>query len=60
MNRKLLFLMLLISLTLLNACATSIKTTALVPARYHEAAVLKEVAVLPFDGRYKRIFGKNF
>lgn len=49
-------LFLILSLLLLNACATAIKTTALVPARYHEAAVLKEVAVLPFDGRGGREF----
>jgi len=44
---------------LLSACATSIKTTALMPARYHEAAVLKEVAVLPFDGRGGREFANE-
>jgi len=51
MRKSLYLVLLLLFLLLLNACATSIKTTALVPARYHEAAVLKEVAVLPFDGR---------
>lgn len=29
----------------------AIKTTMLVPAKYHEASQLKEVAVLPFDGK---------
>jgi len=34
------------------ACAPpTIKTTALMPARFHDAAKVKEVAVLPFDGR---------
>jgi hypothetical protein len=39
------------------ACATpAIKTTALVPAKFHQASKLKEVAVLPFDGQH----GKEF
>ena len=38
-------------LALLTSCAPpTIKTTALLPARSHEASLLKEVAVLPFDG----------
>lgn len=39
---------------LFTACAppvVNIKTTALVPAKFHEATKLKEIAVLPFDGR---------
>ena len=35
----------------LSACAAPVvKTTALVPAKFHEATKLKEIAVLPFDG----------
>lgn len=36
-----------------SACAppVAIRTTALMPAKFDEAAKLKEVAVLPFDGR---------
>jgi len=38
-------------LAVVFACAPpAIKTTSLVPAKFHEAAQLKEVAVLPFDG----------
>ncbi|MDP3049419.1 MAG: CsgG/HfaB family protein [Thermodesulfovibrionales bacterium] len=34
------------------ACAPpAVKTTALMPARFHDAAKVREVAVLPFDGR---------
>lgn len=40
----------------LGCAAPSVKTTALLPARAHEASLLKEVAVLPFDGPG----GKNF
>jgi len=32
-------------------CATKIKTTALTPAKSHEASTLKRIAVLPFSGR---------
>jgi len=40
-----------ISLVLLVGCPPPvIKTTALVPAKFHEASKLKTVAVLPFDG----------
>lgn len=39
------------ALLLLTSCAgPSISTTMLMPARYHEASRLKDVAVLPFDG----------
>lgn len=39
------------------ACAPpAIKTTALMPAKFHEAAQLKEVAVLPFEGERGREF----
>lgn len=42
----------LLLLAMSVACAPpSIKTTVLVPAKFDEAAKLKEVAVLPFDGR---------
>jgi len=49
---------LIISFTVgLFACAApAVKTTTLVPARYHEATKLKEVAVLPFDGPTGREF----
>lgn len=51
------FILLVLSvLFLFGGCATTIKTTALVPARYHQAAILKEVAVLPFDGAGGREF----
>ena len=40
----------LVSLTILSCAPPVVKTTALVPARFHEAAKLKVVAVLPFDG----------
>jgi len=47
-------LMLIVSMTAVlfaSACASpTVKTTALAPAKFHEAAKLKEVAVLPFDG----------
>ncbi len=43
-------LLLIVVLSVSISCAPTIKTTALVPAKFHEAAVLKEVAVLPFDG----------
>lgn len=36
---------------ILSACAApAIKTNSLIPARFHEATTLREVAVLPFDG----------
>lgn len=42
---------------ILAACsAPAIKTTALVPARFHEATKIRQIAVLPFDGPY----GKEF
>ena len=51
MKRKKWFLIGVGALALLTACAPpTIKTTALLPARSHEASLLKEVAVLPFDG----------
>lgn len=38
-------------LLILASCAPpSIKTTSLVPGRFHEAATLKTIAVLPFEG----------
>lgn len=33
-----------------SGCAPTIKTKKLVPAKYHEAAKLKRISVLPFDG----------
>lgn len=59
MKKGLLLIFIMMVFLLLNACATSIKTTALVPARYHEAAILKEVAVLPFDGVGGREFANE-
>jgi len=53
-------LVILAILTLLTACPPPvIKTTALVPARFHEASRLKEVAVLPFDGPGGREFASE-
>jgi len=44
----------------LSACAApAVKTTALVPAKFHEATKLKEVAVLPFDGPNGREFASE-
>jgi hypothetical protein len=41
----------------LSACAApSIRTTALAPARFHEATKIREVAVLPFEGPMGREF----
>ena len=51
MKRKKGFLIGVGALALLTSCAPpTIKTTALLPARSHEASLLKEVAVLSFDG----------
>jgi hypothetical protein len=44
------FTLLLASVVSLACSAPAIRTTVLVPARFHEATRLKEVAVLPFDG----------
>ena len=42
----------LIFAVLVASCAPpAVKTTMLVPAKYHEASRLREVAVLPFDGK---------
>lgn len=41
---------------LFSCAAPAIKTTALVPARFHQATTLKEVAVLPFDGPEGKAF----
>ena len=35
----------------LSACAPTIQHTAMMPAMFHEATLIREVAVLPFDGR---------
>jgi hypothetical protein len=49
---KIATLMIALTVLMLAACAPpSIKTTMLMPAKFDEAAKLKEVAVLPFDGR---------
>lgn len=43
---------LLTAMVFIISCAPpAVKTTMLVPAQYHEASQLKEVAVLPFDGK---------
>ena len=45
-------LFLLSFVVLAASCAPpAVKTTMLVPARHHEASRLREVAVLPFDGK---------
>jgi tetratricopeptide (TPR) repeat protein len=44
------FMLLLASLVSFACSAPAIRTTVLVPARFHPATRLKEVAVLPFDG----------
>jgi hypothetical protein len=50
-------LSLMVTVILLSSCAApSIRTTALVPARFHEATKIREVAVLPFDGHTGREF----
>lgn len=38
-------------MALSSGCAQTVKTKMLVPAKCHEAAKLRKVAVLPFDGR---------
>jgi len=40
----------LFGLLLISCAPPAVKTNALVPARFHEATTLREVAVLPFDG----------
>lgn len=48
---KILPMLLTVVVLMVSACAApKVKTTALIPAQYHDAAKLKEVAVLPFDG----------
>lgn len=42
---------LLLLILLVSCSAPAVKTTVLMPARFHEATTLKEVAVLPFDGQ---------
>ena len=49
-------LCLLVSITAFACAPPAVKTTALMPAKFHEAAKLKEVAVLPFDGPGGREF----
>jgi len=45
------------SITLLVGCSTpKISGTKLIPAQYHEAAALKQVAVMPFSGNEGRQF----
>jgi hypothetical protein len=50
------FSLLLISSILFSCATPAVKTTTLIPARFHEATKLKEVAVLPFDGQTGREF----
>ena len=40
----------LVCLALISCAPPAVKTTALVPAKFHEATKLTTVAVLPFDG----------
>jgi hypothetical protein len=54
--KKTILISLLLSISILACAAPAIKTTALVPAKFHEATKLKEVAVLPFDGQHGRDF----
>lgn len=50
-------LLLLFCTTVLAACAApTVRTTVLVPSRYHEAARLRNLAVLDIDGRGGRAF----
>lgn len=57
MNKILYFFVLFaISFTTITACTPAIKHTALMPARFHNASLLKEVAVLPFEGKQGREF----
>jgi len=51
-----LFINLVLSFILFSCAPPAIKTTTLVPARFHEATKLKEIAVLPFDGPGGRDF----
>jgi tetratricopeptide (TPR) repeat protein len=45
------FLLSAVALFIAASCAPpAVKTTVLAPAKYHDAAKLREVAVLPFDG----------
>jgi hypothetical protein len=44
------FSLILGSLALFACAPTAVKTTSLVPGKFHEAAKLREIAVLPFDG----------
>jgi tetratricopeptide (TPR) repeat protein len=50
------FSLVLISSMLFSCATPAVKTTSLIPARFHEATKLKEVAVLPFDGHNGREF----
>ena len=55
MNRIILSVILL-ALSLFACAAPAVKTTTMVPAKFHEATKLKEVAVLPFEGPNGREF----
>jgi len=58
MYRKIFFSFTFVSILtlILSACATTIQHTALMPPRCPEASTIKEIAVLPFDGKN----GKEF
>lgn len=50
-SKRTLTSIIVILIVALVGCTTSIKARTLVPAKAHEAAKLRRVAVLPFDGR---------
>ena len=56
---KTILMSLLVSISLFACAAPAVKTTALVPAKFHEASTLTEVAVLPFDGQNGRDFASE-
>ena len=49
----------LVCLALISCAPPAVKTTALVPAKFHEATKLTTVAVLPFDGPGGREFSNE-
>lgn len=50
----------LIGMSFVLGCSTpAVKTSMLVPARYREASTIKEIAVLPFDGRGGKVFSSE-
>ncbi|MCE5194354.1 MAG: hypothetical protein LLF28_02695 [Nitrospiraceae bacterium] len=42
---------LFISFLLVSCAPPSVKTTMLTPAKFHDASMIKEIAILPFDGQ---------